>query len=440
MHTGLNTSDFITKVLSQEDPPNRGGFTLKDAKLDSVHVKRIIDASNMEVSFRVVPAAAYRPWTETMWIKKIAGKWLMKGDGHLAMIGVYTLSRLKETPRTTAEMLALSDVTHFTGTWEGQPYEYYQRAVKDAAGNPVLYGGIPLMEWLGRIDDPGDFWGKMGWVGGEATPAERLLRQQYNHRYSRPNTEVSSYLRLEVSSSRVSALVDHVIVTGAGLPAGGLTLVPSPAGFPRPYWIYRNDPSHWEAFNTDRCRQIDQIVGGVHSVPNCGLDWNAIRRGSVYTFTFFDASNVILETLKSRLAKKPDSETTLFAEKNKWFAQFNQPAAYQFEIKNIFNDVDGPFMPGKTFPLSWINPTRPGLRLAWISFNTQDIDYLNGNAVVEDMQSYALYGIKIAGTMPTSQSFTVNALHPVKWSWSTLTAMDIYGNRFDHELSPYNPY
>jgi hypothetical protein len=440
VHSGLNSTDFITKVLSQEDPANRGGFTLKGAKLDSVQVLRYVDAADMEVGFRVVPAVAYAPWTETLLIQKVGGKWLIKGDGHLAAVGVHALSRLKETAMSTAEMLLLSDLTHFTGTWEGQPYEYYQRAVKDALGSPILNGGLPLLENLGRIDDPSGIWGKMGVVGGGATPADRLLGQQYNHRYSRPNTQVSNYLRLEISSTRVSTLVDHAIVTGPGLPLGGLTLVPSPAGIPRPYWIYKGDSSHWEAFNSDRCPQVDQVSAGVHSVPNCGLDWTAISTGSVYTFVLKDASNGTLETLTSQLAAKPDSESNLFAQRNELFAQFNQAPAYQFEIKNIYNDVDGPFMPGRTFPLVWTNPTRPSSRLAWVGFNTQDIDYQNGNASVEDMQSVPLYGLTTSGNPPTSQSFTVNALHPVAWAWATLISSDIFGNRLDHELSAYNPY
>jgi hypothetical protein len=296
------------------------------------------------------------------------------------------------------------------------------------------------MEWLGRIDDPSGNWGVWGWVGGEATPAERLLRQQYNHRYSKPDTQVSSYIRLEVSSSRVSSLVDHVIVTGPGLPTAGLTMVKSPPGYPRAYFIYQGDPFHWEAFNTDRCHQIDQVVGGVHSVPNCGLDWNAISKGSDYTFTLFDAGNAMLETLTKKLGAKPESETTLFAKRSKYFPQFNQPTAYQFEIKNIYNDIDGPFLPGKIFPLSWTNASKQDFKPAWISFNTQDIDYLNGNAVVEDMQSYPLYGVKIAGALPTAQTFNINALRPAKWAWATIISIDSYGNQMTHEISPSNPY
>ncbi len=428
-HTGLNASDFITTVLSQEDPPNKGGFTLKGAKLDSVQVKRIIDASNMEVSFRVVPASAYRHWTETMLIQKVTGKWLMKGDGHYAHIGVFTQSRLKETPLITAEMLALSDVTPVDPLVVPT---YYQRAIKDANGAPILNNGFPLKEWLGSPVDPS--WGYIGWVGGGITLADRVLGQQYNHIYSKTNSRVSNYLRLEVSNSRVSGTVDHVLVTGDGLPVGGLTLVRSPAGYPRPYFIYQGDSFHWEAFNSERCAQVDQVVNGVHSVPNCALNWDAISSGSVYTFTLFTSSNTTLETLTSKLAVKPYSETTLFTLKNEWFPQFDLPTAYRFNFTNMFNDVNGSFMPGKTFPLVWTNPTRQGNSLGWISFNTQDT--LN----VQDNQSVPLYGLNISGTLPTSQSFIVNGTLPVTWAWATIIGYDIFGNEVDHEVSPNNPY
>jgi hypothetical protein len=100
----------------------------------------------------------------------------------------------------------------------------------------------------------------------------------------------------------------------------------------------------------------------------------------------------------------------------------------------MYNDVNGSFMPGKSIPLVWTNPTGQGISLSWIGFTTGD------TTSAQDNQSVPLYGLSSSGALPTSQSFTVFGTLPVAWAWATIVASDIFGNEYDHEVSPNNPY
>ncbi|HJV94564.1 MAG TPA: hypothetical protein VJ608_00950 [Albitalea sp.] len=423
LHDGQNRSDFINKVLRKVVSDAEGGFSYQGVSLDALCVTRWIDADTLELAFRVKFRKGFAPGFERLVVKRVGGQWVFLGNHQLARVHVNLSSRLKELPMPKASLLALSGVHSFLGSWEGPTYTYYQRTVPDLNGNPFEL-------WLGREGDTN--FGNFGWAGNEVTAADRKTRHDLTQTYTTPDARVSNYIVLTVDTARVSADVAAVVVTGPGLPSGGLTLEP-PIRRARDHWVFKGDSYDWNAFNAERCAQVDNAS---NAVPGCGLNWGAISKGSTYTFTFKDGSGNTLGTLSDSLRSQPVSEATAYAQRNALFPQLQVDTAHALTIQNVFDDANGPFLPGKSVPLAWTVPTQAGFRLIGLGFTVQTAT----NAGHTDYPLFLpMYDSNPLASVPTSA--TLSPTHPVapNWVWTTLNGVDAWGNVWDHELSPFNP-
>lgn len=430
LHDGHDGPDFIETVLRAVQPAMLGQieYSYRGVSFDSVRVERVIDANTRVVSFRWIFPSGMSPEDDWMVVRRVDKKWQLVGDGRLARVRVGLLSRLLETPLTEAQVKALPGASSFEAAFEGPTYTYYTQTVADDQGNPISL-------WIGRRGT--DYFGTMAWYGDDLGADQRLLRFKYASYLATPSSRVNNYIIFSVPVTRVAANVAEVKVTGPGLPASGLTLEP-PVRRPRTAWVFKGDGYDWNAFKADRCIQIDNAS---NPVPNCGIDWSKIHKGSVYMFTLKDTQGQVLGQLSDALRAEPVDESVAYANRARLFPVLRVDAAHAFSIRNVFDDVDGPFLPGKPVQLEWTVPTQRGYRMASISLNflTTTLD-ANGNRVSTEYTDFkALYTNHPAAPLPNRASLAPAHLVPPAWAWSTITAMDADGRIWDHELSPKNP-
>lgn len=427
-HDGQDAASFIANVLRQADADNVGGFSYQGAHFDGLHVENAIDTDTLEVSYRVVFRSGFRASDERMVLKRVASNWLLAGNGLAARARVSLMARLKETPLTETEVAALPGARR-EQQWDGS-YAYKQR-INDASGTP-------LDLWLCK---PGEeCFGTIGFAGAEWGAAERLARFNYNRYYAKPDSRVSNYMVIEVPTNRVAAGVTAINVTGPGLPAGGLALE-APSRRARPYWVFKGDEFDWNAFNADRCLQLNNAS---NPMASCGMDWSQVTQGSEYVFTMKDATGKVIATQTDHLRGKPVNEADAFAQKDTLFPQFTLDEAHGFSYRNFFNDSDGPFLPGKPITLQWSVPAQLGFRIVSVGMSilTPKLD-ASGNWLKTGYDEFAVnanhYNVDPAKANPVRTVFSsAHKIFP-QGGWTTLSGVDAFGNVWEHELSPSNP-
>jgi len=268
--------------------------------------------------------------------------------------------------------------------------------------------------------------------------------RQYNQYLAAPSGRVRAYMVFEVSSVEIDPRVSYVHVTGPGLPSAGLNLVRSDPQFPRDYLIFPGDQFHWNAFSTERCVNMAKLVDNPNDprdfIPDCGLDWSRIPSGSSYVYSFRDAGGSVLGQKTLELRGELLGEAGWYAARDRFFGQFTLDPTFQFTISNLLDtSVSSPFVGGGTVSLKWRPPTNPEVLLEGVSYWRQyylNDDFSNFSSLRQEEHWYNLYGRAATSRMATSEP------NPflTTWAWSTLTFSDAFGNWFDHEVSPLNPY
>ncbi len=406
---GMDRAAFIAELRRID---GESGFNLAGASFDKLRVLQVADADNIVVGYRVNPAASQhvRPWEQRSRLQRVGGTWIFRGNGDLAAASVNLMSRIVFTTKTEAEIAAMSDVTKLNGA--------YRRPAFDANGN------IVDTLWLGYPTDR--TFGLHGWTSRDQFSGDKgKFRSQYNQYYGASSSRVRQYLMLTVPTRHASPLIAEVQVTGPGLPASGLTLVPPPANLPRASWVFKGDSFIWNAFDSDRCAQLT-------TVPDCALDISKIDAGAEYVFSLRDATAQEIGVQRARLAVKPRTPEQLFARRDELFPQFQLDAARQFSLRNLYDDT-GSFVGGKQLTLPWKLPTAAKSTLSGIGFTVLYPD----QGVDRTISRWkALFGNAAA----TSATFTVPVTTPLYGAWSTLIGFDHFGNEYQHEVSPDNPY
>lgn len=430
-HDGQDAAGFIGGVLRQVDADSEGGFSYQGVSFDNLRIENVIDANTVEASWRVVFRSGFRASDERMKLKLVNGKWLLAGNGLDARVRVSMLARLKEKPLSYDQVLALPGIKTYLLTQNGVSTLNYQQTI--STGNGGTYD-----IWLGR---PGqNYFGTIGYAGDDYTPSRRIERFMYNRYFATPDARVSNYIAFTVPTNRVSSKVAAITVSGPGLPSGGLALEP-PIRRVRPYWVFKGDSFDWNAFNSDRCS--GQVDNTSNPVPDCAMDWSKVSKGSEYTFTLKDANGAVISTLSDKLRFNPVDETRALAQKDKLFPQFVMTGGTpEFSYANVFNDTNGPFLPGKSVTLNWKLPDQIGFRIGWITLDvlTPKVDS-SGNYIgqYEFLSTLHRYYLDAKQT-PTSKVFTPSHKNPANYAWATVTGFDAFGNTWDHELSPFNPH
>ena len=372
---------------------------------------------------------------------RTCGRWRLSGNQEIALASVGFRARLAEKPLTQAELDARPDVY----TWI-PPWDPLQRAAY------LMRIPVPLKpDLIGWIGFPGDTtFGVIAWVGDyfdhPSTPDvnERELRRQYSQYLASPSSRVRAYMVFEVSSVEIDPRVSYVHVTGPGLPSVGLNLVRSDPQFPRDYLIFRGDQFHWNAFSTERCASMAKLVNDPNDprdfIPDCALDWSRIASGSSYVYSFHDAEGSVLGQKTLELRGELLGEAGWYAARDRFFGQFTLDPTFQFTISNVLDtSAASPFVGGGTVSLKWHLPTNADVLLEGVSYWREyylNDDFFNPLSRRQEEHWYQIYGSAATSRMATSEP------NPflTTWAWSTLIFRDAFGNWFDHEVSPVNPY
>lgn len=441
---GIPSSVFIDEM--QVAPETELDPSFVGASFEMPTVVNMIDDSTAEVKFTIKFAGSFKSVPVTMNFQKVGDKWVMLGNSKLAAVKVFTQTTLVEQALSTPEVLALPNLTNFVGTWEGQPYTYYQQALPSSAAVDFP-GSESQTGWVGREGNAFDDWGKMIWVGDEydagwSTYNDRALRQKYTQNIALSSSKVNRVLVLEVDKTEVDPRVTKVVITGPGLPSVGLIQEKTLAGD----FAFKGDLLNSNTFNSSRCANF-----GADAPADCALDWSAITDGSVYKFALFDVDGVKIGEETYTVPVAFPSEATLLANKDKYFGMFVTSAAGSStttpepSIANIFNDVDGPFLPGKTVHFAFKAPSNAGTWLSSYEFNTQyctgSVSCDGAHPLVEIKYEKNLYSASTAlGAIVQNAGFTIPADSAlIKWAFGTSIAFDANDNVYMHSISPKNP-
>ncbi len=281
---------------------------------------------------------------------------------------------------------------------------------------------FPLVVTEGRLyDDPG-------------TPDqnERQVMATHSRNLGHPSAGLNRYLMFAVSAVELQGDVDHVVVSGPGLPAGGLTLVRTVGPISRDYLILKGDTWNWNGFDTTRCADFD-----TSSIPDCALDWSAVVEGASYTFTFHGASGV-MGSLTTRLMGSPRSEGVWLGLRSSAFPLMQLDSAHDYSYRNLLDTAAGTsFLTGDSETVSWTRPTDPTVMMDFVSILRRG--YLGDTGLPSDMREETCF-TGLYGSTSTSFSCPWSASWLATWGWSTLAAKDLFGNSLWYEVSPENPY
>jgi hypothetical protein len=456
-HNGLDGAAWVGNVLLAPRP-TPDGFDHVGLSVTGVAMQRRVDADTLDVSFGLEVGARgtggavhYPPWQERMIFKRGASGWLMAGNGRPGATRVTYMARIKELGLTATQLDAMV-MANSMGTATGMAMgmmratdDHYFKRLQNVPTTNSVYDA-----WIGF---PGDWeFGVMGWVGDNydnpatLTVDERALRRQYIQYVGTPSGRVSTYLILEVSSSQLDPAVARVVVTGPGLPPGGLALVRAPSATPRDFLVYDGDPAIWNSFNTERCRDLANGLGTGDTrpvIPNCGLDWSKVAGGTSFHFDFRDASGLSIGSVDEPLQGRPDDESSWWTRRAS-FPKFTLAATQEPSFFNIFDDTPGaPWGLGGTVDLAWTLPADPTVQMTYVSHARvyyQSDAFTDPTQKRDDMSSTSLWARTTGTGAPlTSASHTFTTGFLTFWAWSTLEARDAYGNALQQDVSPVNP-
>lgn len=450
-HDGLDGAAWMGKVaLSPRPTPD--GFDWVGLSVTGAALQRWIDVDTLEVSFglEVGPRGTggsirYPPWQQSMTFRRGASGWLLAGNGRPGGTRVTYMVRIKEQGLRALELDNL--IARGVGSIHLASDGHYYMVLQDVP-NP----GATTEAWIGFPGDRNPFFAVLGWVfdsyDDPATPTlnERALRRQYIQYLGATSFRVSAYLVFEVSSVQLDPAVARAIVSGPGLPDGGLSLVRAPAAMPRNHLVFEGDAAAWDAFNTERCIDMTNSgrVGDTRPViPGCGLDWSKVSGGTVFHLDFRDAGEVTIGTVDEPVQGRPDDELSWSARRAA-FPQFTLSAGQEPSYFNILDDTPGaPWGPFGTATLAWTPPADPTVKLVYVTHNRQ---YFEGDAYTDptqqrqEMTAMPLWDRTDGTGAPlTSASRTFTTGFLTNWAWATLEARDAFGNALQHEVSPVNP-
>ena len=393
---------------------------------------REIDADHIVVTYNMAVTheaggrpVSFRPWQERMLMTRSQGQWRLAGNQQIARASVNFLARLGQKPLTLAELRARPDVHWEVAPWDPLHREAYYLRIPDP-NNP----GADIDLWIGFPED--DAFGVMAW--GPSNSGTRMYRY-----LATPDARVRAYLLFDVSSTEIDPRVAYVNVKGPGIPSGGLNLVRSDPNHPRQNLIFRGDPWFWNTFDTGRCSIISRLTSDQIDprdyITNCALDWSKITSGSSYVYSFRDETEASLGELTRQLLGDLKGEAAWYDARDQLFGHFTLDSQYVFDERTVI-DPGSPFAGGGTVVLKWQLPTGSTVRFEGVSYWRQYPD--DSLSRTQEEHWFQLYG-----TQDTSVAATSNVIEPpqsTSWAWAALTSRDAFGNLFDQEVSPNNPY
>ena len=413
-HNGLGLDAWVGDVLLQPRA-TPDGFDYVGWTLGHPGLVQIAGEDRLRISVQASASNA-SPWEMDFFVQDSGAGWQIAGNQELAEAGTMSMVRLIARPPTEQEVSDYPGMEVWTDIVVGGVYHDYCYLL------PL--DTVPQHYFVVGCD--GDTTFPLYLVEGDFL-TQRAVARDHTHYLGHPSAALEQFLVLYVSSTQLDGAVARVHVTGPGLPAGGLYLVPPNPDFPRTSLILQGDAWNWDAFNTARCANIDPV-------EDCALDWSAIHTGASYTYDFLDGEGTSLGTAVRRYMGEPHTEAEWLARRDQLFPQFTLSSAEQLTVHNLLRPS---YQAGATKSVTWRAPTDPSVSMNYVSLWREF--YLGDSGAPADQReegcSYSLYG-----KASRSESCTWEADQLTTWAWCDLSARDVWGNEFAQEVSPANPY
>jgi hypothetical protein len=441
LHDGLDFNGFAQTYLLQP-AADAGSADFKDVSFGRTVLEQVVDDSHIVVSFEVKPSANLRPWRLVMHALKRNGVWLFNGDHELVDARVYFMARLSPVPLTEAQVQALPGVSSYI---DNGLVNYSQQIPGTTdqrwLGGPLSYADFGVIGWGpgGTFDNPS--------TTGVNERAQQVATSQY---YATPSGRVRTYLMFDISSTHAAANIAQVHITGPGLPAAGLDMVrPGAGSASQSNFNFKGDASSWWAFDSERCPEMARAPSSADNgkpvIADCGLDWTKIDNGADYQFALLDSTGATIATITRRMLGHPRTPDKLYTAREALFPRFDLASTY-YTLANVRSDVAGSdFASGGTIHLRWKLPTDPTVTTWIVSSNR--LVWLNNDGSNTANQRRPAALTTLAGKLGTDGKPLTTAAHSfaadgllTDWAWSNIRATDTWGNEYQHEVSPLNPY
>lgn len=433
LHAGLDRSAHIQRVLLRNDPAHRGGYSMVGARFDQVRVLRVLSADRIWVSWRVTPRAPFEAHDEAMWLSREGGTWRLLGDGQAARLRVRHALTLGARPMSEAEVLGLAGAT-CPGSASNGP-------CRIAGGQAGLPSGGHLD--LGTPASAGgdDHFGHLALFRSQASTAEERLQAHVAHSrlLATPSTAVQAHILFEIDARQSAPLARRAVVTGPGLPPGGVTLLrpPTVAGLP--------DFDHWalaQASDTDTASEdwhgMPDGWCADREAPACAADWTSVGLGSTYRVELFDAQDQSLGQASAALPMRPAPAGSSVSAADTRFGRWQMgstnanPLTLNWLLGQSVATGDTLFMHAP-----WTPPTAPGVRplLLDLTWHRAGFPPTFGEEVHRE-------AVPTSDSAPTPWDINVPARSGWRSTWLVLrlTSTDRHGNRYIHAISPGNPH
>jgi hypothetical protein len=429
LHEGLGATQYMARILRQQDLPDAGGFSLRGARWDQPRVVQIADADHLLVRFRVTPRAPFEAFSQTLWMARTPGGWSWRGDRALAQVGVRQVAVLGPRPLTLAQVRALPGMVCAPQARSVAQQTWTDTRCQAASTDGTLDAGFAGDARFGAV---------AMFQSSASTPAER--RAQVARRsilLGTPSARVTSYLRFDVDRRRIDARVAEVRITGPGLPAEGLSLAPPGDDAPEAtHWSWAHHPDDdWPAVPMGWCPSDDTVARAA-----CEDAWRAVGSGATYRFTLLDANAQVLGVLQASSPPQPLPDAALLARADEWFARFEidaDSAASPTLARVLDLAGPGPHQGG----VGWALP-RQGPRIgpgqpvdARFELARRDDD--DHSPVLLRQRRTVSSAAGIADDLQPSWPFDTS--RHTAWASARLQASDRWGNHYVHAVAPHNP-
>jgi hypothetical protein len=435
---GLDADTLVQRVLRREDSAEMGGFSLRGARWHDARLVDVRGPDELKLRLQLSLPGALPAAADDWWFVRRDGRWLLRGDGAPARVAVRHLAVLGPQPLGLAAVRALPGVV-CPAQFDLLPelgFEQRCHALHDASAGSsggVLDLGVPADRHFGAL---------ALFHSLAETPEARLQEHaRMSQALAVPSSRVQRMLSFEVDARRSDRRAAWALVTGPGLPAAGLKLVPpaTHAGAPMAeHWTLDADSDDdWHAVPLGWC----EAAADDAEASACASAWQTLGAGSRFRFELFDAQGQSLAAQDTALAEDALPESTLLAEAAARFARFelvNVPTQ-QPQLATLWHNGNASDGDGLTLQLPWkaassgaARPTR--LQLDWWRAPWPDAasgDRLRRQAWVQPAPGAAA-------------SWDINATpspgQRTRWLAMRVDTQDVLGNRYLHFVAPNNPH